>query len=58
MEPVIGVGIAAGIGILGGFAAGGLMKLWIRYLGVGEQAGHMTKEERAAKVVSKYMAKR
>lgn len=38
MEPVIGVSIAAGIGILGGFAAGGLMKLWIRYLGVGEQA--------------------
>lgn len=58
MEPIIGVGIAAGIGILCGLAAGGLMKIWIRYLGVGEQAGHMTREERAAKVVSKYMAKR
>lgn len=53
IKPVFGIGIA----IVAGLIAAGLMKIWIRHNGT-DGSGHLTREERAAKVVSKYMARR
>ncbi|HOS83066.1 MAG TPA: hypothetical protein PK445_10120 [Methanolinea sp.] len=57
IKPVFGIGIAIVAGLVAGLIAAGLMKIWIRHNGT-DGSGHLTREERAAKVVSKYMARR
>ena len=56
MPLYLGLPIAAGAGVLGGLAAGGLMKVAMHFFGT-EELGVMTKNERAMKAAQDYMAR-